>query len=130
MSLSDERRVLLGNEQLEPPVPEAQALPYLVGPDTPICQDESQHHVRHHQLTTGVLAFLMDLRQQDHRLIETPELDIQYQVGETPKFARGPMPLHCPWAPLMVCSSPPPGGPGPLAGVRRLIRVPPVSTSL
>ncbi len=41
----------------------------------------------------------MDSRQQDHRLIETPELDIQYQVGETPQFARCPMPLHCPWAP-------------------------------
>ena len=49
-------------------------------------------------LTTGALAFLMESR-PDHRRLETPELAIGYQVSATSQFARGPMPLRCPWAP-------------------------------
>ncbi|NKB68652.1 MAG: hypothetical protein GKR89_16435 [Candidatus Latescibacteria bacterium] len=50
-------------------------------------------------LTTGVLAFLMDSRQQGHQRLETPDLNISYQVTSASHFARGPMPLRCPWAP-------------------------------
>jgi hypothetical protein len=48
-------------------------------------------------LTTGALAFLMDARVGGGR-VETPELAVEYRVGEASHFARGPMPVHCPWA--------------------------------
>lgn len=50
-------------------------------------------------LTTGALALLMDSRLDGNRRLETPELAISYQVSGACQFARGPMPLHCPWAP-------------------------------
>ena len=50
-------------------------------------------------LGTGALAFLMDSRVDGQRRLETPELAISYQVGEASQHARGPMPMHCPWAP-------------------------------
>ena len=50
-------------------------------------------------LGTGALAFLMDSRVDGQRRLETPELAVSYQVGETSQHAQGPMPFHCPWAP-------------------------------
>ena len=49
-------------------------------------------------LTTGALAFLMQSSATQRRL-ETPELAIAYQVAAASQYARGPMPLRCPWAP-------------------------------
>ena len=50
-------------------------------------------------LTTGALAFSMESLADGQRRLETPELAINYHVEETSHFARGLMPLHCPWAP-------------------------------
>ena len=50
-------------------------------------------------LTTGALAFLMDSRIGGHLRLETPDLSIAYDPPECSGYARGPMPVLCPWCP-------------------------------